>query len=450
MRLEEHKEYKSILCPESASRPRAAAWVSLSLSALGPGHCRALCPQHVARLPGYLGPGCVLTAGGSGARAPPCCSSTGASSELGHLSRTVPWRRCSWRPARGGSCRSRRGRDSTWQAWGPQPGTLVGHGRTQRLSGTEETLKGEPGFFNVIDYQTLDPEEHPGPRAAAPGSERAPPRPWLGGPAPPRPAPPRPAPPLARRARSYPSPRPRALPPSRVCGLRRRRAHARAALREPGAPERWCAGTLVRRNAGAPERWAEEDAEQPQAGGLYHRGRNPLFQETLGLKPHLLVLNKMDLADLKERQKIIQHLEGEGLKNVIFTNCVKDENIKQVIPMVTELVGSSYRYHRGENPEYCIMVIGVPNVGKSSLINSLRRQHLRKGTPPGRRWFSCWDDTSEPETPARWGLSFHQEDPLTAWHAVSWACRMRGVRHQARIWGGGAPNLCARPMSVNL
>ncbi|XP_047615563.1 mitochondrial ribosome-associated GTPase 1 isoform X2 [Phacochoerus africanus] len=104
-------------------------------------------------------------------------------------------------------------------------------------------------------------------------------------------------------------------------------------------------------------------------------GRNPLFQETLGLKPHLLVLNKMDLADLKEQQKIMQHLEREGLKNVIFTNCVKDENIKQV----TELVGSSYRYHRGENLEYCIMVIGVPNVGKSSLINALRRQHLRKG-----------------------------------------------------------------------
>uniref|UniRef100_A0A2K6EQW7 Mitochondrial GTPase 1 n=1 Tax=Propithecus coquereli TaxID=379532 RepID=A0A2K6EQW7_PROCO len=92
-------------------------------------------------------------------------------------------------------------------------------------------------------------------------------------------------------------------------------------------------------------------------------GRNPLFQETLGLKPHLLVLNKMDLADLTEQQKIMQHLEGEGLKNVIFTNCVKDENVKQVIPMVTELIGSSCRYHRREVSERPLMfLLDTPGV----------------------------------------------------------------------------------------
>uniref|UniRef100_A0A2K6BW04 Mitochondrial GTPase 1 n=1 Tax=Macaca nemestrina TaxID=9545 RepID=A0A2K6BW04_MACNE len=92
-------------------------------------------------------------------------------------------------------------------------------------------------------------------------------------------------------------------------------------------------------------------------------GRNPLFQETLGLKPHLLVLNKMDLADLTEQQKIMQRLEGEGLKNVIFTNCLKDENVKQIIPMVTELMGSSPRYHRGEVSERPLMfLLDTPGV----------------------------------------------------------------------------------------
>uniref|UniRef100_A0ABI7XA80 Mitochondrial GTPase 1 n=1 Tax=Felis catus TaxID=9685 RepID=A0ABI7XA80_FELCA len=92
-------------------------------------------------------------------------------------------------------------------------------------------------------------------------------------------------------------------------------------------------------------------------------GRNPLFQETLGLKPHVLVLNKMDLADLKEQQKIIQHLEGEGLKNVVFTNCLQDENVKQIIPTVTGLVGSSCRYHRGEVCERPLMfLLDTPGV----------------------------------------------------------------------------------------
>ncbi|XP_043534798.1 mitochondrial ribosome-associated GTPase 1 isoform X3 [Chiloscyllium plagiosum] len=81
-------------------------------------------------------------------------------------------------------------------------------------------------------------------------------------------------------------------------------------------------------------------------------GRNPMFQEALGVRPHLLVLNKMDLADLTS---------------------------KQIIPAVTELIQKSDRFHRTENLEYCLMVIGVPNVGKSSLINAMRRMYLKKG-----------------------------------------------------------------------
>lgn len=44
--------------------------------------------------------------------------------------------------------------------------------------------------------------------------------------------------------------------------------------------------------------------------------------------PAFVLEFKMGMSHLF--QKIIQHLEREGLKNVIFTNCVKDENVKQV------------------------------------------------------------------------------------------------------------------------
>ncbi|XP_048361085.1 mitochondrial ribosome-associated GTPase 1 isoform X1 [Sphaerodactylus townsendi] len=108
-------------------------------------------------------------------------------------------------------------------------------------------------------------------------------------------------------------------------------------------------------------------------------GRNPLLREALDIRPHLLVLNKMDLADLTHKSRILKCLEQQGLSHILFTDCLKDENIEKIVPLVTELVSNSQRYQRAENVEACMMVIGVPNVGKSSVINSLRRLHLRKG-----------------------------------------------------------------------
>ncbi|XP_070697115.1 mitochondrial ribosome-associated GTPase 1 [Pempheris klunzingeri] len=110
-------------------------------------------------------------------------------------------------------------------------------------------------------------------------------------------------------------------------------------------------------------------------------GRNPVFQETLDIKPHVLILNKMDLTDLSSKQTILRRLRGDGVKNVVFTDCLKqrDDNIQKLMPMVVEIIESKARFNRYENLNYCLMVIGVPNVGKSSLINSLRRTNLKKG-----------------------------------------------------------------------
>lgn len=110
-------------------------------------------------------------------------------------------------------------------------------------------------------------------------------------------------------------------------------------------------------------------------------GRNKHFRDNLGvLKPHILVLNKIDLADLSHEKEILNALLKEGTNNVLFTNCRSNDfsSLKKIVPMATDLILKSDRYQRSDSEEYSIMITGVPNVGKSSIINALRHTYLKK------------------------------------------------------------------------
>uniref|UniRef100_A0A8C4N042 Mitochondrial GTPase 1 n=1 Tax=Eptatretus burgeri TaxID=7764 RepID=A0A8C4N042_EPTBU len=112
-----------------------------------------------------------------------------------------------------------------------------------------------------------------------------------------------------------------------------------------------------------------------------HSGRNPLFKEELDVRPHLLLLNKADLISVDDQHKILDELAEKSETNVIFTDCLQQEHhsVKQVVPAVCKLIHSAPRHHREEAYDYSVMVVGIPNVGKSSLINALRRINLNKG-----------------------------------------------------------------------
>ncbi len=58
-------------------------------------------------------------------------------------------------------------------------------------------------------------------------------------------------------------------------------------------------------------------------------GRNPRFQETLMVRPHLLLLNKVDLAGDSYRATIETRLRQQGIKHVLYTNC--RENVDHTI-----------------------------------------------------------------------------------------------------------------------
>ncbi|XP_036145277.1 mitochondrial GTPase 1 [Monomorium pharaonis] len=111
-------------------------------------------------------------------------------------------------------------------------------------------------------------------------------------------------------------------------------------------------------------------------------GRYADFSRTLtGLKPHIFILNKKDLADTRLTKTIVSTLNREGLSNILFTNLKSQhcKDMKQILPLAKKLMLNSQRYNRTAEESFSMMVIGVPNVGKSSLINRLRSNHLHLG-----------------------------------------------------------------------
>lgn len=110
-------------------------------------------------------------------------------------------------------------------------------------------------------------------------------------------------------------------------------------------------------------------------------GRNFEFQHTIGVRPRLLILSKSDLTDMTASQQIIDRLNADGYSRVLFADFKKNsyQDIKKIIPLVQEMSHEMGRFHRSECIDYNVLVCGIPNVGKSTLINSLRHHYLKLG-----------------------------------------------------------------------
>lgn len=114
-------------------------------------------------------------------------------------------------------------------------------------------------------------------------------------------------------------------------------------------------------------------------------GRNLNLRDIIQLRPHILMLNKVDVTDFHEnnskRDRVVTELKNNGVDNVYFTSFRQfshQQILGDILPMIKDLVYSRPRYSREGNEELTLLVVGVPNVGKSTFINSLRNVGLKK------------------------------------------------------------------------
>ena len=121
--------------------------------------------------------------------------------------------------------------------------------------------------------------------------------------------------------------------------------------------------------------------------------RNPDIAAICGNKPRMVILNRTDLADPEATQKWSDYLKAQGLA-VLRTDCKSRKGIDRFIPTVKELLAEKLQRYaeRGfVNKPLKLMVVGIPNVGKSTFINQIAgrkgaKAENRPGVTRGKQW----------------------------------------------------------------
>ena len=142
--------------------------------------------------------------------------------------------------------------------------------------------------------------------------------------------------------------------------------------------------------------------------------RNPVIDEIVSGKPRLIVLGKADLADEEETSKWADALsKSEGVRRVMALNLQSGENIKKLLKAL-EAEQKRRDEEKSVKRPLRIMIVGVPNVGKSSLINRLTGKRSaqtgdKPGVTKGKQWLTLSNGMQLLDTPGILWPKF--EDP---------------------------------------
>lgn len=130
--------------------------------------------------------------------------------------------------------------------------------------------------------------------------------------------------------------------------------------------------------------------------------RNPVISELIGSKPEIIVLNKKDLSDKAETDAWVHRLT-KGSVTAIPCDCESGAGtarLMEELGKVNEKRNSSKKWDRPLR----MMIVGIPNVGKSSLINRLTKRKAAKtgdkpGVTKGKQWLTLENGMQLLDTP---------------------------------------------------
>lgn len=121
--------------------------------------------------------------------------------------------------------------------------------------------------------------------------------------------------------------------------------------------------------------------------------RNPEMKNLVGGKPRVVVLNKCDMADEALTAEWIEYYRANGVK-AIAMDCRSGKGLNKLVPTVKEVMKKELEKRAAKGMEgkpIRMMVVGIPNVGKSSFINRVaggKRAKVedRPGVTRGKQW----------------------------------------------------------------
>ena len=144
--------------------------------------------------------------------------------------------------------------------------------------------------------------------------------------------------------------------------------------------------------------------------------RNPDIDSICGSKPRLMILNRIDMADPEETKKWAAYFRAQGMV-VLETDCKNRKGTNQFAPKVKQLLKDKIQQNAAKGmvgKTIRVMIVGIPNVGKSTLINQVAgrksaKAENRPGVTRGKQWVTVEKGLELLDTPGILWPKF--EDP---------------------------------------